>query len=106
MVQYVDLNQLAALQSGISCPPPVVYIPSMHNCPYDAYGSYTPQRKNHTLLVSTIVGLLAAGGAFYACRGKNSKALFEEVKAWGIKAYKDLEGIWDEKVASRIKTED
>lgn len=101
MVQYVDLNQLAALQSGIPAQPSLVYIPSMYESRYDQY--YGSHHKNHTLLVSTIVGLLAAGGAFYACKGKNSKELFQEVRTWGLKAYTDLKAIWNDKFASTIK---
>lgn len=102
MVQSVDLNELAALQGAYPMQPMAVYIPSMYEGGCDQY--CCRPHKNHTLLVSAIVGLLAAGGALYVCRGKNSKALYEEVKSWGIKAYKDFKKIWNDKVASKIKS--
>lgn len=100
MVQSVDLNELAALQGAYPMQPVAVYIPSMYEGGCDQY--CCRPHKNHTLLVSTIVGLLAAGGAFYACKNKNSQALLKEVKEWGAKAYKDFKEIWNDKIASKI----
>lgn len=105
MVYPVDVSELAAMQqNGYQMQPVAVYIPSMYEGGYDEYNGR--HHKNHTLLVSTLVGLLAAGGALYACRGKNSKVLYEEIRAWGENAYQSLKDIWADKVASEIKPKD
>lgn len=103
MVYPVDVSELAALQNcGYQMQPVAVYIPSMYEGGYDEYSARG--HKNHTLLVSTIVGLLAAGGAFYACRGKNSKALLEELTKLTKNTYKNFKEIWNDKVASKVKS--
>lgn len=56
--------------------PGQVIMPYQMTAPYpcDEFVSSRREKKGHTGLIATVVGLLAAGGAIYACKGKSEGA--------------------------------
>lgn len=74
MVNQIEATKFTGRNNGSS--EPVVVVPYAPTAPYPRdVVCISNGHKSHTGLIATIIGLAAAGGTFYACKGKDMPEL-------------------------------
>lgn len=103
MVNQIEATSFKGQCNGAS--EPVVVVPYGATAPYpqDVVCFSDKHKKSHTGLIASIIGLVAAGGTFYACKGKDMPEIQKGVSKFFTDVKKSVKDLFTSKASAEEK---